>query len=357
MFAYQWVRSDGGTDTEIAGANDSSYTLVAEDEGKTIRVRLSFTDEAGHEESLTSDPTGAVAAKPNTRATGRPTIDGPARVGQTLTADTSGIKDDDGLDSAAFAYQWLRGDAKIAGATGETYILVEADEGQTVKVKVSFTDEAGNAESLTSDPTGTVEAKPNTRATGRPTIDGTEQVGQTLTADTSGIKDDDGLDSAAFSYQWLRGEAEIPGATGETYTLVAEDEGRTVKVKVSFTDEAGNTESLTSDPTGEVAAAETVPGRPQDLAGEASALGIKLTWQAPSGSAVTQYVVYRGTLQNGSMNGRPMTEHATIDAAGEAVEYTDAGVEAGVEYRYRVAAVNSAGEGRKSGWVNVRAGS
>ena len=39
------------------------------------------------------------------------------------------------------------------------------------------------------------------------------------------------------------------------------------------------------------------------------------------------------------MNGRPMTEYATIDAAGEAMEYTDADVKAGAEYRYRVAAV------------------
>ena len=105
---------------------------------------------------------------------------------------------------------------------------------------------------------------------------------------------------------------------------MSEDEGQTIRVKVSFTDDQGNAESLTSDPTGEVEAAETVPGRPQDLDGEASAQGIKLTWKAPSGSAVTQYAVYRGILQNGSMNGQPMTKYATIDAAGEAMAYTDA---------------------------------
>ena len=98
-------------------------------------------------------------------------------------------------------------------------------EGQTIEVKVSFTDDRGNPETLTSDPTGAVAAKPNTRATGQPTIDGTEQVGQTLTADTSDIDDNDGLDSAVFAYQWLRGNAEVAGATGETYTLVEADEG------------------------------------------------------------------------------------------------------------------------------------
>ena len=293
---------------------------------------------------------------PNSAATGAPTISGLAEVGQVLRADVTGIRDDDGLDSAAFAYQWLRDDAEIAGATDETYTLTGADEGKTVKVTVSFTDAVGNPETLTSDPTGEVEAKPNTEPTGAPSIDGFARVGETLTADTSGIDDDDGLDSAAFAYQWLRGDAEIAGATGETYTLTGDDEGKTIKVTVSFTDSEGNPETLTSDSTGVVAAAETVPGRPQDLAGQASAQGIALTWTAPDGSVVTGYVVYRGKLQNGSMNGQPMTQYATIDATGANMAYTDGDVEAGAEYRYRVAAVNSAGEGKKSNWLDIAAG-
>ena len=356
VFAYQWLRGD----TDIAGANGSSYTLVSEDEGRTIKVRVSFTDNAGHAETRTSDPTGAVEVKPNTKATGAPTIGGIARVGETLTADTSGIDDEDELTSVAFRYQWMRGSTDIAGANGSSYTLVSEDEGQTIKVKVSFTDDRGNEETLTSDPTGAVEVKPNTEATGAPAIDGVARVGETLTADTSGIDDDDGLTNVAFGYQWVRndgsGDTNIQDATGSSYVLTEADEGKTIKVTVSFTDAEGNPETLTSDATRVVAAAETVPGRPQDLAGDASAQGIKLTWSAPSGSAVTQYVVYRGELENGSMNGRPMTEYATIDAAGEAMEYTDADVKAGVEYRYRVAAVNSAGEGKKSNWLDIAAG-
>ena len=80
---------------------------------------------------------------------------------------------------------------------------------------------------------------------------------------------------------------------------------------------------------------QPLPGRPQDLRGEASAQGIALTWTAPEGSAVTQYVVYRGKLENGSMQGQPMTEYATIDATGQEMSYTDANVEADAEYRYR----------------------
>ena len=194
---------------------------------------------------------------------------------------------------------------------------------------------------------------PDSQATGAPTIDGVAEVGQVLSAHVMGIDDD----NAAFSYQWLRSDGgdytEIEDATGSTYTLVAADQGKTIKVKVSFTDDEGNPETLTSDPTGEVEAAETVPGRPQDLEGEASAQGIALTWNAPVDSTVTSYVIYRAVLDQGQLHGKPMTKHATIDATGAEMAYFDADAEAGVEYRYRVAAVNSAGEGKKSTWINI----
>ena len=67
-------------------------------------------------------------------------------------------------------------------------------------------------------------------------------MGETLAADTTGIADDDGLDNAAFSYQWLADDVEINGATASTYTLVAADAGKAIKVQVSFTDDAGNDE-------------------------------------------------------------------------------------------------------------------
>ena len=191
---------------------------------------------------------------PNTPATGAPTISGTALVGETLAADTTGIADDDGLNSAAFSYQWLDDD-EINGATASTYTLVAADAGKAIKVQVSFTDDAGNDEEMTSAATAAVAAAPpppNTPATGLPTISGTAQVGENLAADTTGIADDDGLDNAAFSYQWLADDVEINGATASTYTLVAADAGKAIKVQVSFTDDAGNEESLTSAATGAV---------------------------------------------------------------------------------------------------------
>ena len=266
-YSYQWVRSDSGADTDIAGETDSTYTLVRADEGKTIKVRVSFTDDADNEETLTSAATTAVAARPNTPATGLPTISGTAQVDETLTADTSGIADEDGLDNATFSYQWIRSDGNndtdISGQTGSTYTLVSADKGKTIKVRVAFTDDADNEETLTSAATTAVAARPNTPATGLPTISGTAQVDETLTADTSGIADEDGLDNATFSYQWTRSDGnndtDISGQTGSTYTLVSADKGKTIKVRVAFTDDADNEETLTSAATTAVAARPNTP--------------------------------------------------------------------------------------------------
>ena len=195
----------------------------------------------------------------NSPATGAPTITGTAQVGETLTADTSGIADADGLGNVRYEYQWLADDADISGATNATYTLADADLGKAIKVQVSFTDDADNEETLTSAPTDTVSAvpTPNTPATGAPTISGTAQVGETLTANTSGIADADGLSNVSFTYQWMADDADISGATGSTYTLTDSEEGKAVKVQVSFTDDADNEETLTSAATGAVAAAPT----------------------------------------------------------------------------------------------------
>ena len=272
--SFQWIRVDGGTETNISGATASTHTLVADDQGTTIKVKVSFTGNNGFAETRTSAATAPVAAagSTNTPATGAPTITGTAQVGQTLTAGTTTIMDADGLTNVSYTYQWIRvatdnSETNISGATASTHTLVAADLGTTIKVKVSFTDDASNAETLTSAATVAVAAagSTNTPATGAPTITGTAQVGQTLTAGTTTIMDADGLTNVSYTYQWIRvatdnTETNIASATASTHTLVAADLGTTVKVRVSFTDDASNAETLTSTATVAVAAAaNTLP--------------------------------------------------------------------------------------------------
>ena len=262
---YQWFANDGTESTAIEDATSSTYTLVTDDGGKTITVKVVFSDEFGYTEALTSAPTVTVAPRvtssqrsrrQNTPATGWPGITGTAFAGETLMATTNRIKDEDGLMGAIFTYQWLVNDAEISDATDSSYTVTATDQGNPIHVRVTFTDDAGNEESLTSNPV--MAATFNSIATGAPTISGTAQVGQILTASTSDISDSDGLDNANFTYQWISNDgtedSHIQNATGSTYTVGADDEGKTIKVRVSFADDRSNHETVTSTATAAVTA-------------------------------------------------------------------------------------------------------
>ena len=82
------------------------------------------------------------------RRRGAPTITGTAQAGETLTASTAAIEDADGLTGATAAYQWLANDADIAGATGASYVLADADVGSAIKVRASFTDDDAGHERI-----------------------------------------------------------------------------------------------------------------------------------------------------------------------------------------------------------------
>ena len=250
------------TVTIDAGETEASYSVTTQDDSTdepngTVTVTVSTG--TGYSVGTTSSAEVAVnddddPPPTNNPPTGSVTIDGTATQGETLTANTSTVADADGLGT--FSYQWTRGTTAISGANSSTYTLVQADVGSTITVTVSWTDDGGTAESLTSDATAAV-ANVNDDPTGAVTIAGTATQGQTLTADTSAVADADGL--GAFSYQWTRGTTAISGANSSTYTLVLADVGSTITVTVTYTDGQGSVESLTSAATGTVVGLNSVP--------------------------------------------------------------------------------------------------
>ena len=234
------------------------------------RWNVGFNWPAGIERTL------RLSLPPNHAATGDPVISGTVQVGEELTALTDGIMDDDVLDDV-FTYQWVRVDADgtsneedITDETDATYTLTADERGKKVKVEVRFVDILGGEETRTSAPTATLAGVPNTAATGAPTITGTAQVGETLTAVTTGIMDANGLTSPTYTYQWIRvdgtDEADIASANSSTYILVDADLGTTLKVRVTFADDLGHTETLTSAATATVGAVATGPPTVNDVA-------------------------------------------------------------------------------------------
>ena len=133
------------------------------DPGETLTVTLSGAGTAAGNVAVSAAAAEATATITITDVgmaqaapTGRPAILGTAEVGEPLTASVADIADPNGLANATFRYQWLRGDdagaagTEIAGATSSTYTPVEADQGKHLRVRVTFTDDRGTEERLTS---------------------------------------------------------------------------------------------------------------------------------------------------------------------------------------------------------------
>ena len=177
----------------------------------------------------------------------------------SLNADASAITDGNGLSNASYQYQWTAGGSNIDGATASSLLLTSSQEGDTIQVIVTFDDDDGfsrdfaTSEATTAVAAGTVVNSP---PNGLPTISGTPEVDQTLTANTSAISDGDGLSNVSYAYQWLGDGSAISGATGSTLLLTSTQLAQTIQVRVTFDDDAGHTESLTS------AATVTVTAKP-----------------------------------------------------------------------------------------------
>jgi hypothetical protein len=151
VYDYQWRRCDGAGDNcaDLAGATQSTYTLVPTDAGSTMRVRVSASNSAGSssaDSAQTAQVASIVPTAPSSNSP--PTISGTAEVGQTLTASSGTWS---GTQPITYAYQWRRCDgagdncADLAGATQSTYSLVPADAGSTLRVRVTASNAAASS--------------------------------------------------------------------------------------------------------------------------------------------------------------------------------------------------------------------
>ena len=316
IYSYQWIQVDGGTETDISGATGSTYTLAPADVGKTLKVRASFTDDAGFAESRTSDATATVIAAASMSCPA-PSIETRRNIWvSTLTVGERRFGLDVGshgfLSSASVGALTSRTFntglngytvggvtvGRLGGTAGNLSFITTRELTATEKAALrlhvcgdsySFSDASrlgsGTSSSYiwnTSLNWSTVSTRTlylslpaNNMATGAPVISGTAEIGQDLSAGISGIADLDGLPSS-FTYQWSRVDADgtsnetsITSAIAATYTLTRDDGGKKVKVQVSFTDNLGNKEKLTS---AAYPSTGTVPGPPNTAATGAPAI-------------------------------------------------------------------------------------
>jgi hypothetical protein len=296
-YAFQWRRCDstGSSCSSINGATSSTYTEISADVKSTIRVRVTATNSGGST-SADSSPTAVVQAIPAANVTA-PTIGGTAQDKQKLTAGNGTWS---GSTPLTYSYRWLRCNAtgstctSISGATSSTYTLTSSDVGTTTMVRVTASNASlpgGAAAVATSAATSLVQAlaPANTVA---PTISGTPQAGQTLTAAKGTWT---GSSPITYTYQWQRCDttggncADITAATGTTRLLSVSDIDTTLRVRVKADNSAlpgGGIATATSAATAVVkaapptnTAAPTIIGTPRKGATLTATTG---TWSGTS---------------------------------------------------------------------------
>ena len=284
----------------------------------------------------------------NSPATGDPTISGTAQVGETLTANTSGIADADGLENATFTYQWQADDADISGATGSTYTLSDTDEGKVIKVRVSFTDDAGNEGTLTSAPTDAVAAASLMEPLAKPT--GLEA---TATHDSVTLTWDDPDDESITGYEILRGDGQtepttLVAATGSAVAIYADNTATQASEIYTYLVRAlrGDEKSEASDE----AVVQLPPEALRSVVSGVSHDSVLLAWSSPQDDTVTGYRILRADSVDGVSG-----QFATIVADTGSVEasYADDGVGPERDYLYRVLVISAHGVSSPSPDVSV----
>jgi hypothetical protein len=172
-----------------------------------------------------------------------PTVSGTPQEGRTLTASNGNWT---GTQPIAYGYQWRRCDASgancadIAGATGASYTATSADVGRTLLVAVTATNSAGRATASSTATAVVQSASAPPSNTAPPTVSGTAQDTQVLTAAPGAWN---GAQPMTFAYQWQRCDgascSSIAGATAASYTVVTADVSHQLRVAVTATNADG----------------------------------------------------------------------------------------------------------------------
>jgi hypothetical protein len=267
-------------------------------------------------------------------------VSGKTQAGQTLTAKPGSWR---GSKPVSFAYQWQRCNRSgaschaLAGAASRTKPLGSTDIGRTLRVVVTAKNSAGRARARSA-ATGVVVAMPP-RNRVAPSVSGTLQDGQTLTADPGSWS---GSRPITLSFQWQRCDSSasscraITGATLASDLLDPTDVGATIRIAVTARNSGGSATAY-SDPTGIVvgvppynSVGPSISGTPRDGQTLSAAPG---SW---SGSTPIS-LAYQWQRCDSSASSCQAITGATLET--ELLDSTDVGA----TIRIAVTATNSAG--------------
>ena len=235
-----WTKGLSGTGCEISA-------FVA---GNLQVFGTLATGSSGSGQGVASPPADAASGSVGL-AIGQPTnvtppvILGAPVVGEALTASPGTWTG----SPTTYGYQWQDCSSpdgictNIPNGTTSTYTVSSTDVGQSLRVVVTAGNSLGSAFADSVPTTPVVAILPPPSNTGRPTISGVPQAGNTLTTTTGSWANN----PTNYAYQWQdcnssgSGCTNLSGANTNTYVLTSTDVGYTIDVVVTATNASGST--------------------------------------------------------------------------------------------------------------------
>jgi hypothetical protein len=323
--------------------NFSSYTVQPSDEGDELAVVVTAANGSSYTATAASTAVVPGGAPDNTTA---PTASGTAAIGSVLTATQGSWSG----SANTYSYQWNdcveddilpSGCQAISGATSSTYTVKSSDGGYKLDVTVTASNSNGSQAVSSGQTSSYVPVPP--AAIGTPAIAGQTVLGTKVTAmyHFSGSV-------PSYSYQWQDCNSSggscqaISGATSQNYTIASSDEGSTLRVVVTASNDGGAQTASATSPASPLIQVPTGSGTP------ASTTVPVLTGTADFGGTITTSVgTWSGTPTSYAYQWQDCNSSGSscsnVTAGGTAYAYTVGATDIGDYLRVNVTATNSSG--------------
>jgi hypothetical protein len=229
-YTFRWFR-DGAAITLSSEAR--TYTVVEEDRGHSLSCQVVATNSLEKVTMPSANQLKVPGVKPlNLEA---PVLSGTPEPGQLLTC-TAGKWD--AKPAATYTYQWLLDGQPNGARSAETsHTVAISERGRTIACAVTAMNSEGEATAVSS---GLHIPGVRPKDEEPPKVSGSPTIGAPLTC-TRGIWS--GRPAPVFTYQWQSDGANIPGATGSTYTVAPGDQGHLLTCNVTATNSEGSVEA------------------------------------------------------------------------------------------------------------------